>query len=72
MTWATHNLASTKDSTPVCHGRPGRAIVGRHPGTADTAVAHERQHEINALTIQTDTPVDTLLLECLRRRGVVR
>jgi Flp pilus assembly secretin CpaC len=56
----------------VCHGRPGRAIVGRHPGTADTAVAHERQHEINALTIQTDTPVDTLLLECLRRRGVVR
>ena len=30
------------------------------------------RREINALTVQTDTPVDTLLLDYLRRRGVVR
>ena len=30
------------------------------------------RREINALTVQTDTPVDTLLLDYLRRRGGVR
>lgn len=30
------------------------------------------RREINALTIQTDTPVDTLLLDYLRKRGVLR
>jgi len=30
------------------------------------------RREISALTVQTDTPVDTLLLDYLRRRGVVR
>jgi hypothetical protein len=41
----THPLARVrgsllKASHQVCHGRPGRAGVGQHPHTADTAVAH--------------------------------
>ena len=30
------------------------------------------RREITALTIQTDTPIDTLLLDYLRKRGVLR
>ena len=30
------------------------------------------RREISALTIQTDTPVDTLLLDYMRKRGLLR
>jgi len=69
MIWATPILASQ-----VCHGRVGRAAAGRThkaPGTAATAVAHSREPKA-ALNVRSDTPVDTLLLDDLRRRGLVR
>ncbi len=51
-------------------------LLKKYKSTLGTYCAGLREfcsrREINALTVQTDTPVDTLLLDYLRRRGVVR